>query len=75
MRDGGGARPGGFGPRCWRSGKNKREWREAERTHAWLTRWRRILVRYEKKAANHEAVLQLAYRLLWYYRLWSVRAF
>jgi putative transposase len=31
-----------------------------ERTHSWLNRFRRLLVRWEKKAANYEAMLHLA---------------
>ena len=40
-----------------------------ERTLAWLNRCRGILVRYEKKAANYLATVQLACALLWYRRL------
>jgi len=31
-----------------------------ERSHSWLNRFRRLLIRWEKKAANYEAMLQLA---------------
>lgn len=31
-----------------------------ERSHSWFNRFRRILVRWEKKAANYEAMLHLA---------------
>jgi putative transposase len=31
-----------------------------ERTHSWLNRFRRLLVRWEKKAANYEAMIHLA---------------
>ncbi len=31
-----------------------------ERTHSWLNRHRRILIRWEKKAANYEAMLHFA---------------
>lgn len=31
-----------------------------ERTHSWMNRFRRILVRWEKKSANYEAMLHLA---------------
>ena len=31
-----------------------------ERAHSWLNRFRRLLVRWEKKAANYEALLHLA---------------
>lgn len=40
-----------------------------ERTIGWLNRCRGILIRYEKKAANYLAVVQLACALLWYRRL------
>lgn len=43
-----------------------------ERTFAWLSKCRALLVRYEKKAANYLGLLQLACVLLWfrrYYRL------
>lgn len=35
-----------------------------ERTHSWLNRYRKILVRYEKKAASYEALLELACALI-----------
>lgn len=31
-----------------------------ERTHSWMNRFRRILIRWEKKAANYEAMLHIA---------------
>ena len=31
-----------------------------ERIHSWLNRFRRLLIRWEKKAANYEAMLHLA---------------
>lgn len=40
-----------------------------ERTIGWLNRCRGILIRYEKKAANYLAVVQLACALLWFRRL------
>jgi len=39
-----------------------------ERTLAWLSKCRAILVRYEKKAANYLGLLQLACVLLWFRR-------
>lgn len=39
-----------------------------ERTLAWLSRCRAILVRYEKKAKNYLGLLHLACVLLWYRR-------
>jgi putative transposase len=35
-----------------------------ERTHSWLNRYRKLLVRFEKKAASHEALLELACALI-----------
>lgn len=46
-----------------------------ERTLGWLSRFRAILVRYEKKASNYLGLLQLACILLWFrrqLRLWTV---
>ena len=40
-----------------------------ERTLAWLSKCRAILVRYDKKAENYRGLLQLACALLWYRRL------
>lgn len=41
-----------------------------ERTLAWLSKCRGILIRYEKKAKNYLGMLQLACALIWYRRLW-----
>lgn len=35
-----------------------------ERTHAWLNRFRRLLIRWERKIANYEALLHLACGLI-----------
>ena len=40
----------GYRPRRW----------VVERTHSWLNRFRRLRVRWEKKAANYEALIHLA---------------
>jgi putative transposase len=40
-----------------------------ERTLSWLSKCRGLLVRYDKKAGNYLAMLQLACALLWYRRL------
>lgn len=40
-----------------------------ERTLAWLSKCRAILVRYDKKPANYLGLLQLACALIWYRRL------
>jgi putative transposase len=50
------------------AGKKKhpaRRW-VVERTFAWLSRWRGILIRWEKKADNYLATVKLACALLWY---------
>jgi putative transposase len=35
-----------------------------ERTHSWLNRFRKLLVRYEKKASSYEGLLELACALI-----------
>jgi transposase len=40
-----------------------------ERTLAWLSKCRALLVRYEKKAVNHLGFIKLACVLLWYRRV------
>lgn len=40
-----------------------------ERTLAWLSKCRAILVRYDKKASNYLALLKLACALIWYRRI------
>jgi putative transposase len=40
-----------------------------ERTIAWLSKCRGLLIRYEKKSQNYLALLQFACALLWYRRL------
>lgn len=45
--------------RAKRRGRKARRW-VVERAHSWLNRFRRLLVRWEKKAANYEAMLHLA---------------
>ena len=39
-----------------------------ERTLAWLSKCRAILVRYDKRPANYLGLLQLACALIWYRR-------
>jgi putative transposase len=51
-----------------RKTKKARRW-VVERTIGWLNRCRGILIRYEKKAQNYLAVVQLACALLWFRRL------
>jgi putative transposase len=40
-----------------------------ERTLAWLSKCRALLVRYDKQAANYLGLIQLACALLWFRRL------
>lgn len=40
-----------------------------ERTFAWLSKCRALLVRYDKKAENYLGLLQFACALLWYRRI------
>ena len=60
------------------TGKKTRKARRwvVERTFAWLSKCRAILVRFEKKAVNYLGLVQLACALLWfrrYYRLAILR--
>jgi len=59
--------------------------RAEERTHpprrwvveaclSWLSSWRGLLIRQEKKASNYLSVMQVACGLLWYRRLWRLHA-
>ena len=45
------------------AGQKARRW-VVERTHSWLNRYRRLLVRWEKKAQNYLAMLHLACALI-----------
>jgi putative transposase len=46
-------------------GKRPRRW-VVERIASWLNRYRRILVRWEKKAVNYESLLHLVFaHILW----------
>lgn len=44
-----------------------------ERTLAWLSKCRALLVRYDKRSSNYLALLKLACTLLWYRRLWRLQ--
>jgi putative transposase len=44
-----------------------------ERTLAWLSKCRAILVRYANKSCNYLAIIQLACGLLWYRRQYRLR--
>ena len=75
----GAATAAGYTPHIRRIGKEKkgcdrsqghkpRRW-VVERTFAWLSKCRGILVRYEKKDINYLALIRLACGLFWYRRL------
>ena len=64
IRDERPARPKTHQPRRW----------VVERTLAWLSKCRGILIRYEKKAENYLGMLQLACGLLWFRRLHHLTA-
>jgi len=54
-------------------GHKPRRW-VVERTLAWLSKCRALLVRYDKHAENYLGLLQLACALLWYRRLHRLQA-
>ena len=58
---------------CDRSkGHEPRRW-VVERTFAWLSKCRGILVRYDKKDTNYLGLIQFACALYWYRRLDRIR--
>jgi len=66
------ARPGPRPPR--RPGRRKpRRW-VVERTLAWLSKCRALLVRYDKHDENFLGLIQMACGLLWYRRLHRLKA-
>ena len=54
-----------------RKGYRPRRW-VVERTHSWLNRYRKILVRFEKKAASYEALLEIACASIVYRRVIAI---
>ena len=55
-----------------RPGRRKaRRW-VVERTLAWLSKCRAILVRYDKNPLNYLGLIQVACALLWYRRYWTL---
>ena len=68
-------RPAREGPRPKRRpGRRKaRRW-VVERTLAWLSKCRALLVRYDKHDENYLGLIQLACGLLWYRRLHRLMA-
>ena len=45
-----------------------------ERTFSWLSRWRGILNRWEKKPENYLANLKIACALLWFRKAWQANS-
>lgn len=72
----------GYEPHVRRIGEEKLDgWGEkshparryvVERTFAWLSKCRGLLVRYEKDPANYESLIMLGIALLWYRRGWAL---
>jgi putative transposase len=56
-----------------RKRRKARRW-VVERTLAWLSKCRAILVRYAKKSSNYLAIIQLACILLWFRRLHRLKS-
>lgn len=54
-----------------KAGYKARRW-VVERTHSWMNRFRRILIRWEKKAANYIAFLHLAYAIITWRSVWNL---
>jgi putative transposase len=50
-------------------GYRSRRW-VVERTHSWMNRVRRLLVRWEKKVANYLAMLHFACALIAFRAIW-----
>jgi transposase len=50
--------------------KKARRW-VVERTHSWLNRFRRILIRWEKKTSNYLAMLHLAFAMITFGKLFD----
>lgn len=62
-------RPGGIEELNKKQKKHRpRRW-VVERTFAWLSKCRGLIIRYETSSANYLALLQFACALLWYRRL------
>lgn len=56
-------RPRGEEKKAGEAGKKARRW-VVERTHSWINRYRRLLIRWEKKAYNYLALLQFSCALI-----------
>lgn len=54
------------------AGRRARRW-VVERTHSWMNRFRRVLVRWEKKAANYLGLLHLVCACITYKRAGLLR--
>ena len=54
-----------------KAGYKARRW-VVERTHSWMNRFRRILIRWEKKADNYIAFLHLACAIITWRSVWNL---
>ncbi|MGI4787962.1 MAG: transposase [Janthinobacterium lividum] len=45
-----------------------------ERTFSWLSRWRGLLIRWEKKPENYLAHIKMAYALIWFRRAYQAES-
>jgi putative transposase len=43
-----------------------------ERTNSWINRFRKLLVRYEKKSSSYEALLELACAIITFRKMWII---
>jgi putative transposase len=72
----------GYTPHIRRIGEEKKSWDRTkghkprrwvvERTFAWLSKCRGILIRWDKKDENYLGLIQMACGLLWYRRLFRL---
>jgi putative transposase len=56
-------------PKSHTLGYRARRW-VVERTHSWMNRFRRILIRWEKKLQNYEALVQFACAYIAFHAAW-----
>jgi transposase len=58
-------------PPCRHGSARPRRW-VVERTHSWVNRFRKLLVRFEKTAESYEGLLELACALITYRQVISI---
>lgn len=77
------AKQAGYTPHIRQIGEEKKDEKGAkthparrwvvERTFAWLSRWRGILIRWDKKDSNYLASCKLACAFLWFRKLHTLK--